>query len=62
MRFAEALRAHKVPVELIVYPSGGHGFGLNNSTTRERWFDRCAQWLEAQGIIATPARSSGNSR
>jgi hypothetical protein len=35
---------------------------LNNATTRERWFDRCAQWLEAQGIIASPARSSGNSR
>ncbi|HVQ13384.1 MAG TPA: alpha/beta hydrolase [Vicinamibacterales bacterium] len=49
MRFAEALHAHDVAVELMVYPSGGHGFGLNNSTTRDRWFDRCAQWLESQG-------------
>jgi acetyl esterase/lipase len=49
MRFAEALQAHHVPVELIVYPSGGHGFGLNNATTRDRWIDRCAQWLEDQG-------------
>jgi acetyl esterase/lipase len=49
MRFAEALHAHHVAVELIVYPSGGHGFGLNNATTRDRWIDRCAQWLESQG-------------
>lgn len=49
MRFADALHARHVPVELLVYPSGGHGFGLNNSTTRDRWFDRCAQWLESQG-------------
>lgn len=49
MRFAEALYAHQVAVELIVYPTGGHGFGLNNPTTRDRWIDRCAQWLESQG-------------
>jgi acetyl esterase/lipase len=49
LRFAEALHAHNVPVELMVYPAGGHGFGLNNATTRDRWFDRCAQWLESQG-------------
>jgi acetyl esterase/lipase len=49
MRFAEALHAHHVAVELIVYPSGGHGFGLDHATTRDRWIDRCAQWLESQG-------------
>jgi acetyl esterase/lipase len=49
MRFAEALQAQHVAVELMVYPAGGHGFGLNNATTRDRWFDRCAQWLESQG-------------
>ena len=48
MRFAEALHAQHVAVELIVYPSGGHGFGLNNPATRDRWIDRCAQWLESQ--------------
>ena len=49
MRFAEALHARDVAMELMVYPSGGHGFGLNNATTHDRWFDRCAQWLESQG-------------
>jgi len=52
MRFAEALHAHDVSVELMVYPSGGHGFGLNNVTTRDRWLDRCAQWLESQGWVS----------
>ena len=52
MRFAEVLHAHHVAVELIVYPSGGHGFGLNNPTTRDRWIDRCAQWLESQGWMS----------
>lgn len=49
MRFAEALQAHHVAVELIVYPAGGHGFGMNNSTTHDRWIERCAQGLESQG-------------
>jgi len=49
MRFAEALQAQHVATELLIYPAGGHGFGLNNATTRDRWFDRCAQWLESQG-------------
>ena len=49
MRFAEALQAQHVATELLIYPAGGHGFGLNNATTHDRWFDRCAQWLESQG-------------
>lgn len=55
IRFFEALQRHKVPVELIVYPSGGHGFGLNNATTSDRWIDRCRQWLQSQGLIGEGA-------
>jgi acetyl esterase/lipase len=55
IRFFEALQRHKVPVELIVYPSGGHGFGLNNATTSDRWIDRCRQWLHSQGLIGEGA-------
>ena len=51
MRFAEALQANHVAVELIVYPAGGHGFGLNNATTQDRWFERCAQWLESRHLL-----------
>lgn len=53
IRFFEALNAHRIPTELIVYPAGGHGFGLNNATTADRWIDRCRQWLASQGWIAS---------
>jgi acetyl esterase/lipase len=52
LRFYEALQAHKVPTELIVYPAGGHGFGLNNRTTTDRWIERCRAWLLSQGWLA----------
>jgi acetyl esterase/lipase len=52
LRFFEALNAKKVPAELIVYPEGGHGFGLHNSTTTDQWIDRCRQWLLSQKILS----------
>lgn len=51
IRFFEALQAQKISAELIVYPAGGHGFGLNNSTTPDRWIERCRQWLQSQGWL-----------
>ncbi|HKE95118.1 MAG TPA: prolyl oligopeptidase family serine peptidase, partial [Povalibacter sp.] len=52
IRFFEALQAHKVPVELMVYPAGGHGFGLINVTTSDRWMDRCRLWLQSRGLLS----------
>lgn len=52
IRFFEALQTRKIPAELMVYPAGGHGFGLNNATTRDRWIERCRQWLQSQGWIS----------
>jgi acetyl esterase/lipase len=51
IRFFETLQAHKVPVELMVYPAGGHGYGLNNATTTDRWIERAQQWLMSQGLL-----------
>jgi acetyl esterase/lipase len=51
IRFFEALQARKVPTQLMIYPSGGHGYGLNNATTGDRWIERCRQWLQSQGWI-----------
>lgn len=50
--FFEALQARKIPAQLMIYPAGGHGFGLNNPTTGDRWIERCQQWLRAQGWIS----------
>jgi acetyl esterase/lipase len=52
IRFFEALQANKIPAQLMVYPAGGHGYGLNNSTTSDRWIERCRQWLQSQGWIS----------
>lgn len=48
-RFYEALQKNNVPSKLITYPNGGHGFGLNNKTTTDKWFDHALAWLRDLG-------------
>ena len=47
-----ALKNAKVPVELHLYPRGGHGYGLrrteNDVTT---WPDRVSDWMKASGFL-----------
>ena len=45
MMFNEALVKNKVKAEMHVYQGGGHGFGLNNKTTKDDWFDRLKNWM-----------------
>lgn len=45
LAFYEACLAHGVPVEMHLYPGGGHGFGLVNKTTPDRWLERLVNWL-----------------
>lgn len=49
-RFYAALRAAKVPAEMHIYSSGGHGFGvLKTGKTSAAWPDALVAWLkEAQ--------------
>ena len=51
LRFFEALQTAGVLSELIVYPEGGHGFGLNNKTTPDRWIERLRDWLLSRGHL-----------
>lgn len=51
LRLFEALQRAGVASELIVYPAGGHGFGLNNSTTPDRWIERLRDWLLSRGYL-----------
>ncbi|GAB3831748.1 alpha/beta hydrolase [Hymenobacter jeollabukensis] len=51
LRFYEACLHHHVPVEMHLYPQGGHGFGLNNKTTKDQWFERLQNWLDAGGWL-----------
>ena len=49
--FYQALVENKVPAELHIYQSGGHGFGMNNPTTQDAWMDRCRNWLNSNGLL-----------
>ncbi len=50
IKFGEALEKYNIPTELLTYPKGGHGFGLNNPTSDVQWFDRFVAWLDANSL------------
>jgi acetyl esterase/lipase len=35
----------KVPAEMHLYPNGGHGFGMYNKSTTDKWMERLKNWL-----------------
>jgi acetyl esterase/lipase len=49
--FYQALIKNKVPAELHLYQNGGHGYGMNNKTTKDKWMDRCLAWMDANGWL-----------
>jgi acetyl esterase/lipase len=51
VKFAAALTSNKVPAELHLYPKGGHGFGMNNNTTEDKWMDRLKNFLLANKFL-----------
>jgi acetyl esterase/lipase len=36
---------NKVPAEMHLYPKGGHGFALDNKTTKDKWMERLKNWI-----------------
>ena len=52
----KALKQAKVPAELHVFASGGHGFGMNaTGTPSAAWPDRLAEWMRARGWLKPAA-------
>jgi acetyl esterase/lipase len=50
--FYEALTAHKIPAELHVYETGGHGFGmLRGDRPCDRWPELLEPWLRNRGFL-----------
>ncbi len=47
IRYYQACIKNKVPVEMHLYPKGGHGFGLYNKTTTDNWMERLQNWLNS---------------
>jgi len=52
LHYAMVLKQSKVPVELHLYPSGGHGYGLRRTKeTVTTWPDRAADWMKSFGWL-----------
>ncbi len=49
--FARRLKQAGVKSELHLYSAGGHGFGLNNKTTKDQWIERLKNWMEASSLL-----------
>jgi acetyl esterase/lipase len=49
--FYDALVKAGVKGEMHIYQNGGHGFDLHNRSTKDEWFDRCINWLTANGFL-----------
>jgi hypothetical protein len=52
-----ALRAERVPVEMQLDPTGGHGYGLRPSPdTMSTWPARAAGWMRSLGALPSEVR------
>jgi acetyl esterase/lipase len=51
--FAEALKKHHIPEEVYLYEQGGHGFGMNNSTSSLLWMELCIGWLGKEHFLTS---------
>ena len=52
LRLYETWRQAKIPAELHIFPSGGHGFGMRKSgAPTDSWTDRFTEWFRVQGLI-----------
>ena len=53
VKFYLELEAKKIPTEMHIYASGGHGFGLRPTSKPSpvvTWPDRMNDWLAERGI------------
>ncbi len=49
LRYFNALNANKVPVEMHIYPVGGHGWGMRNTVYfMPQWQSEVLNWLNRQ--------------
>lgn len=51
INYYQALRRNKIKAEMHIYSTGGHGFGMNNSTRTDKWMNQCLAWLKELQII-----------
>lgn len=49
--YYEALLKNGVYSEMLLYPHGEHGFGMNNKTTGDKWMDNLKNWLKSNDLL-----------
>ena len=49
--FYDALKKNGVPAEIYFFEKGGHGFGMNNSTSEVKWMDLLQEWMKKNGFL-----------
>jgi acetyl esterase/lipase len=50
LQFYDELLKNKVKGEMHIFQAGGHGFGLINSKSKDKWFDWVGDWLAGNGF------------
>jgi acetyl esterase/lipase len=45
--YYEALHRHKIYSYMMIYPKGGHGFGMHNKAIADKWMDNLKIWLSS---------------
>jgi len=51
INFYNALKQNKVAGEMYLFQNGGHGFGMNNKTTKTKWFPLMLNWLVSNKMM-----------
>jgi len=51
LMFYNGLLKNHIKAEMHLFQEGGHGFGLNNSKSKDKWFDWAANWLDENGFL-----------
>ena len=51
--YAAALTEAKVEHRLLLYPTGGHGYGLNCNADAKVWPEQAREWLQSVKVIPT---------
>jgi len=51
LMFYDALVNAKVKAEMHIFESGGHGFGLNNPRSKDKWIDWAKNWMDQDGLL-----------
>jgi acetyl esterase/lipase len=52
LMFYDALLKNKIKAEMHIFQAGGHGFGLNNPKSKDKWFDWATNWLDENGFLS----------